>query len=74
MNDKELDIYFKVLKDKDATKEMSLMCILQVLCDERVSLHKAYELCEEFKLFNNPWTVVDAKITELYEKLFNKNK
>lgn len=70
--DKDTQVAFKIFSDEAVDKEVKLMIILNLLHDEKISLKKAYEMCEEIGLFSNSWIIVDAKFVEFWEKCYKK--
>ena len=61
MSDKIFETNMKIIEDKDIDKEIKLFCILDLLYDEEISLHKAYELCTEVGLFSDHWITIDSE-------------
>jgi hypothetical protein len=64
---KEKKWRFEIITDKNLdNKEIKLFCILNLLHEEEISLHKAHELCTEAGLFSDHWMVIDAQATEIW--------
>lgn len=69
-DEKWFNTHCKIIQDENVDKEIKLFCILQLLHDEYISLHKAHELCTEIGLFSDHWITIDAKTTGIWQKYF----
>lgn len=69
--DKYTSTAFKILDDETVDKDIKLYLILDLLHDNKMSLRRAYELCEKNGIFSDYWIVVDAKAIEIWEEYYN---
>jgi hypothetical protein len=69
--DKYTSTAFKILEDETVDKDVKLYLILDLLHDNKISLQKAYELCEENGIFSDYKIVIDAKTIEIWEEYYN---
>lgn len=68
--DKSYQTYMTIIKDKHINKEIKIFIIMELLHSEKIGIKAAYELCTEVGIFSEHWVGLDAKTTELYEKIF----
>lgn len=69
---KTVETYYEIINKDDVDKDIKLFCILELIHSEKLGIKAAYELCTKYKIFNEEWTTIDAKTTEIFEKLYNK--
>lgn len=66
---------YEIITDKNLdNKEVKLFCILALLHEEKISLHKAHELCTEVGLFSDHWMVIDTQTTEIWGNYYKNKK
>jgi hypothetical protein len=73
-NNKWFNTNIKIISDTPVDKEIKLFCILDLLHNEAISIHKAHELCTEVGLFSDEWVVIDAKVSEVWEKYWEEDQ
>ena len=59
----------QILENANSTKDMKLMVIVKLLAEQKISKITAYNMLEEYGLFNEDWVMVDADCGDLLEKL-----
>lgn len=64
--------HLKLIEDQESDKEVKLLCILELLYGEHISLRKACELCKTAGLFATNWVEVDYKTTKLWQEYWMK--
>ena len=64
--------YNIVIDPKLEDKEIKLYCILELLYNEKISLRKSFELCTKIGLFSDCWMNIDYKLSNIWNKYFNK--
>lgn len=67
---KETKIKLSMIEDEKIAKEIKVLLLLEMVHQEEIGITKAKELCTEAGIFSEHWMAVDAKATDIYEKLY----
>lgn len=70
VQEKFTNTYFRILDDPKVKKEIKMFCIFQLLHDDAVSLHKAWELAEENGLVSKSYVELDYELSCSWMKYF----
>jgi hypothetical protein len=69
MNTRQKVLYSLARSDK-LNQELRLYCILYLFDEGCLSIHKAFDLCEEAKILSKSEIELDSDITELFYQTY----
>lgn len=58
--------FIKILQEGKTNKEIKLFCILTMIHEELISIHKAFELCESYGLTKSSYWGIQERFMKLW--------
>jgi hypothetical protein len=63
---------FSVVYGSDASNEIKIFAIMDLLHEGAISLHKAHNMCEDVGIFSTGWFAIDFEMSKTIDKIYRE--